>query len=107
VVLDRYWYSTVATHRMLGVECNCSDFSQLVRPDLVVHLTAREDVRKDRMAKRGLDANDIRLLDAGGELLRHFGEVLPPDTREIDTTSLDVAQTAGRIRKFLKEGGGL
>ncbi|MEN9390168.1 MAG: hypothetical protein RLZZ283_268, partial [Candidatus Parcubacteria bacterium] len=63
VVADRYWYTTVATHRTLGVPCRSSDFASVVQPDVVYFVTASEDVRVQRMVRRGLDANDVRMRD--------------------------------------------
>jgi len=61
VVMDRYIYSTFATHRALGVEVTCVDLQALpiVQPDHVVLLTASTEVRRKRAIKRG-SANDQR-----------------------------------------------
>lgn len=93
VIADRYWYSTVATHRTLGVSCGEEEFAMLRVPDRVLHLTASEEVRMERMKKRGLDPNDVRMLGKSAEALNNFRELLPEGTIEIDTSTISIEQT--------------
>ncbi len=103
VLADRYWYSTVATHRALGVQCEATEFDGCLRPDIVLYLIADPSVRGTRMKSRGLDQNDLRMLDTHQELARHFDELLPEMTRIIDTTFLDVRDMVAAALEMLRE----
>ncbi len=102
VIVDRYWYSTIATHRTLGVECLPGEFAGLAIPDLILFLTADESAQRQRMISRGLDLNDHRMLGKNKELTEHFKKVLPNNTRVIDTTNLSIEMLSDIILGKLK-----
>ena len=77
IVADRYWYSTVATHKALGVNASARHFVGTCEPDLVVYVTTDDTVRKKRMRERGLDPNDKRMLHLDDAVKKEFKSLLP------------------------------
>ncbi len=59
VVCDRYIYSTFAFHGAMDAQIqSLFEFTQLIMPDYVFVLTAREEIRKQRLRQRP-DTNDL------------------------------------------------
>lgn len=54
IIIDRYIYSTIVMHQMLGVDVSCINVAQLpiVQPDFSILLIADADVRVKRRAGR-------------------------------------------------------
>ncbi len=99
VVCDRYLYSTLAYHAPLaGQEPSLGQFAHLFLPSPAILLTVAEDLRRERLARRGLgrlpDAQweaDPAYLAQVQEQFRSFGLV------ELDTTGLTPEQAAEKI----------
>lgn len=53
VIVDRYWPTTVAYHRAMGVNAKIEDFGEIVLPDYIVYLTVSDEAQAERIAGRG------------------------------------------------------
>lgn len=62
VVCDRYIYSTICYHNAFGLNVAVPEgiFSQIIMPDFNILITCREDVRVNRIRKRGMTVNDVK-----------------------------------------------
>jgi dTMP kinase len=105
VVIESYFYRTLATHGAMGVDKLPEiDWSHARRPDLAVLLTLDEQERVNRLRAR--DGATIRnrwhrlgleTADATEKLYEMFGLV------PVDTTGLTPDQTVARIAQLLAE----
>lgn len=54
IVLDRYWLSTMAYHRFLGVTAELNEVaSELICPDATFLLNVPAEIRRQRISQRG------------------------------------------------------
>lgn len=74
VVADRYYLSTLASQRFLGATVSADDFQRAVQPDLMVMLTASDDIQRERIVQRGLSDWDRQTLDRQPELKRFYAD---------------------------------
>lgn len=59
VICDRYIYTTLAFHAARGLKVHkISQLKNLLTPDITFLVTCDEDIRRERMNKRGLSHND-------------------------------------------------
>ena len=67
IILDRYIYSTIASHSARGYEIPVNLLNILPKPDYLFWITASEDVRKKRISsrtKKDCKSHDLSSLDA-------------------------------------------
>lgn len=98
VICDRYIYSTIAYHRVLGVEVP-SDLEQLVPvPDYAFCLYARDEVIKQRLSERsvfGALDNDLELQH------KAFNEFKTFNLSLFDTSDLKIEESVAKILKII------
>jgi len=102
VVVESYFYRTLATHAAMGVEpVTHVDWDRAVTPDLAVLLTVREHERRRRLARRHLGRwarLEERHVEVTQQTYESFG--LTP----VDTNGLDPYEVATRITHTLRSG---
>jgi len=94
VVLDRYWLSTRAYARVLGVDLQLPEVERLLpRATLTVFVTAPDEVRAARLASRGMCAHDRDSL-------------VPANANALDTAYRDLLRRplAGRVLRLENVG---
>jgi len=106
VVIDRYWFSTVAYARVREGSLDLSVVEpHLLRPDLTVFLQLEEPLRHRRVRTRGATAADERSLVTGEALARCYDELLVTPfagrVLRINTGALSVEATVQRVREAL------
>ncbi|HEV7899250.1 MAG TPA: AAA family ATPase [Planosporangium sp.] len=102
VVVESYFYRTLATHAAMGVTTlPVVDWDYAVTPDLAVLLTVDEEVRQRRLAARPPDSRSYwsRLEEANVETIRRTYDTF--GLMRIDTTGLTVTQVVRRLRELL------
>jgi dTMP kinase len=103
VVLESYFYRTLATHAAMGVaHLPPVDWDRVVTPDLAVLLTVNEPERQRRLAERergGGLSYWSRLEESNVELTRRAYESFGLTT--LDTTGLDSAGVADYLAKLV------
>jgi len=99
VVCDRYIYSTIAYHKVLGVHIQPEIENQVLQPDFSFCLFVQTEELKRRIAKRselGTFDNDfnmqLKVIEEFKKFKLHF----------IDTTLSDVNQTVTKIRQVIR-----
>lgn len=106
VVIDRYVYSTMAMHTVLGAKIQAVDIRELpiVWPDAGILLTTQTGVRIKRMKLRAKQPTCdkkierfIKEADEAERIYRSFKELLP-----IDTTDLTVEQVFTQSVQLLR-----
>lgn len=102
IVLDRYVYSTVASHHAMGATVGCVNLSQVpfMTPDVAILLTCATEVRNERIRRRGSESEEyIRrespILDETERLLLKY------PLQVIDTTFLNEDQVFAATRDLL------
>ena len=104
VVCDRYIYTTICYHKAfgLGMQVSSQIFEKIILPKAFFLITCHEDVRIQRMAKRGMDANDIaeRRLKVDENVLEEY---MKYRFIEIDNSSDDPALAVEQILNNLEE----
>ncbi len=110
VVIDRYWFSTVAYARVAAGSIDLSAVEPgLLRPDLTVFLTAAEPLRRQRIRARGATNADERSLLNGEALARCYDELLATPfagrVLRIDTAARTVEATVQQVRESLAANG--
>lgn len=102
VILDRYIYSTMASHRAMGATVDCIELSKVpyMVPGLAILLTCASQVRNMRIVSRGLETRayvdrEGSILDETERLLRGYS------LKVIDTTKLTEEQVFATAQKFL------
>jgi len=105
VVIDRYWPTTVAYHRAMGVDAKLSDFGPILMPDLILYFEVRPDVQAERLTHRGMTAGDRRMITRMDRLKAEYESLLllRPHLR-IDTSDRSVEQVAADIIRQLPLG---
>lgn len=104
VVLDRYVYSTMASHQAMGATVECVELSKVphIIPDYAVLLTCSPQVRNARILSRGLEKEEYLqhespILDETERLLREY------PLHVIDTTNLTEEQVFATTKDLLFE----
>lgn len=106
VAIDRYIYSTMAMHTVLGAKVESVVMRELpiIWPDVGILLTARTDVRIRRMATREkqptYDKRIERLINEAEQsemIYRSFNDLSP-----IDTTTLSINQVLAAAVQLLR-----
>lgn len=91
VVIDRYIYSTIAMHSVLGAKVQSVKMRELpiVWPNVGILLTARRDVRMKRMESRAKQPTHdkkierfVREAEEAEVVYRSFGDLAPIDTSD-------------------------
>lgn len=88
VIIDRYWMTTVAYHRAMGLTASRQDFGDITEPDTTIFLTVDPAVQIHRLVTRGLSTGDVRAM-AQFDLVRAAYEAIladHPNVIRIDTT---------------------
>jgi thymidylate kinase len=109
VVIDRYWFSTVAYARVREGSLDLSVVEpRLLRPHLTVFLELEEPLRHRRVRTRGATAADERSLVTGEALARCYDELLATPfagrVLRIDTGARSVEATVQLVREALSPG---
>ncbi|GII22838.1 AAA family ATPase [Planosporangium mesophilum] len=102
VVIESYFYRTLATHAAMGVTTlPVVDWDYAVAPDLAVLLTVDEEVRQRRLAARLPDNRTYwsRLEEANVETTRLVYDTF--ELMRIDTTGLTVPQVVRRLGELV------
>jgi thymidylate kinase len=76
VIIDRYWMTTVAYHRAVGVRADLADFGLIVQQDLTIFFDASPDVLTERKNRRGWTAGDLRMVDREARIRAAYEEIL-------------------------------
>ncbi|MFH1745190.1 MAG: AAA family ATPase [bacterium] len=76
VVCDRYWPTTYIYHKVMGVDVNIDDFSDVTKPDLTVLLLVSSEIQTRRFLDRGMSIGDRRMANSQIELAREYRRVL-------------------------------
>ena len=76
VIIDRYWMTTVAYHRAVGVNADLDDFGPILQPDVTIFFDASLDVLTERKNKRGWTAGDRRMADREGRIREAYTALL-------------------------------
>lgn len=99
IVLDRYLYSTMASHQAMGATVACVDLSRVpyIVPDLAILLTCAPEVRNKRILSRGLEKEEYLkregpILDTTEQLLRNF------PLQVIDTTNINEEEVFAEVQ---------
>ncbi|MEP7162199.1 MAG: hypothetical protein ABI747_00330 [Candidatus Moraniibacteriota bacterium] len=110
VVIDRYIYSTLAMHQLLGVDISCVNVDKLpiVFPTVSILLTASAKTREERLvARSGLQTYDRHIEQSTALLDRAqvaFRKVCPWSII-INTDSLSAEMVLRKVLHLLKEKG--
>lgn len=107
VIMDRYWYSTVAYAKARGVEVGLEALTPgFVMPDLVVLVTLDETVRRSRLIQRKMTPEDQETLRPDFAR-RVISELTPSCQLQVDITGLHEKGAIGHlaivIRAYFKE----
>jgi len=106
VVVDRYIYSTMAMHSVLGASVHAVAMRDLpiLWPDAGFLLTAASDVRITRMNARAKQPTHDRRIERfvaeaedALEIYRSFGELMP-----LDTTFLTIEEVFTELKRILR-----
>lgn len=102
IIIDRYWPTTVAYHRAMGVNAKLSDFGPILMPDLTLYFEVRPDVQIERLKHRGMTAGDRRIITRMDRLKAEYEALLllMPHLR-IDTSNRSPEQIAADIVRQL------
>ena len=100
VVCDRYFISTVCTHKVMDVDTDnfiMIENLPIIAPDFYFLITCNEEIRIRRMNERGLDHNDKReiILNSDERTLKEYkkyGQLI-----EIDNSSDDPMDAVNKI----------
>jgi len=102
VVLDRYIYSTMASHQAMGATVDCVELSKVpyMVPSLAILLTCAPEIRNIRIVSRGLETQvyvnrEGSILDETERLLRGYS------LKTIDTTELTKEQVFVTAQRLL------
>jgi len=102
VVLDRYVYSTMASHRAKGSSVDCIQLSKVpfIAPDLAILLTCAPEVRNKRILGRKLERQEYvdregSILNATERFLREY------PFKIIDTTNLTEEEVFAKAEQLL------
>lgn len=107
VVSDRYIASTLAYHLVLDTRiASIHQEEGLLQPDFAFLLTARADVRVERMRKRNLVGSDILLERDMTFLDRVTQTFLSLGLIEIDTSDRTPSEVVSEIQRLIVQGGG-
>lgn len=102
VVLDRYLYSTMASHKAMGATVECVDFSKTPHmiPDRGILLTCSSEVRNARILSRGLENHEY--LQRQGPVLDETQRLLQGyPLRAIDTSNATEDQVFATAKQFV------
>jgi dTMP kinase len=106
VVVESYFYRTLATHAAMGVESMPDvDWGRAVTPDLTVLLKVDERLRQKRLAERQRQSGLSywsRLEESNVEVTRSTYESFGLD--EVDTTGMTVPEVADCLRNLVNAG---
>jgi thymidylate kinase len=104
VIVDRYWMTTVAYHRAVGVDAKLSDFGAIVMPDVVVYLTVSDEEQQNRVnTGRAKTVCDERQLKIMPEVRAEYEALLRdhPKVLRVHTDGLTPDQVAAMIVNML------
>jgi thymidylate kinase len=76
VIIDRYWMTTIAYHRAVGIDADLADFGAIVQPDFTIFFDASTDVLAERKNRRGWTAGDRRMVDREARIREAYAELL-------------------------------
>lgn len=108
-VCDRYLLTTISAHELMGadrklIEALMPVIRDIPKPDKTILLTAREDVRMDRLMKRGANGNDLANMKINNDLLigyRKWAKELNHPLVEVDTSDLNIKEVILKVKNEL------
>jgi len=108
VIMDRYFFSTLAYHRAMGLNVTKGTlpfFPKLLLPDFTFCLYASKEVIAERRAKRGIGSANDQLM-ADNDLLSNkvLEEYKKLNLIEIDTSNLTPEEVVDKILEIIKRG---
>jgi len=86
IVFDRYYYSTVCSHRAHGLKVEIPSFLDFPKPDYSFLVTCQQEKRLARLTLRGLNINDLKERSDGIEK-KTMEEFRSFNLTEIDNSS--------------------
>lgn len=104
VVVDRYWMTTVAYHRAMGIDATLKDFGVILLPDFTVYLEVTPQVQQERLQRRGLTSGDLRTLQIQNRVREEYALLLEgcSNVLRIDTTKPTPEEVVDLILAALK-----
>lgn len=100
IIVDRYWPTTVAYHRAMGLAADLSDFGQIIQPDLIIYFMVRPDIQLLRLRKRGMTEGDRRDWPFQDLVREKYDEVLASlNVVRIDTSDLTREEVLQQVRQ--------
>ena len=103
VVMDRYWASTLAYAKALGVSANIDALeSDLIPAEITVLITLDENTRLKRLHQRGMTAEDLETINAEFKQAVMRELELRSDIT-VDVSTLDPAVAATKIASAINE----
>ena len=92
IILDRYWPTTVAYHRAMGIDAKLEDFGPLLMQDLIMYFEVQPYIQMQRLTKsRIMSAGDMRMLSRMELLRAEYDKLLPCWKHiRIDTSNREV-----------------
>ncbi len=104
VAVDRYWMTTVAYHRAMGVDAQRKDFTDLCDPDATIYTEARDEIRLQRIMTRGLTAGDQRTLSIQESTRVEYEKLLLAHRNvfRVDTSSINQREGLQLVLKALQ-----
>lgn len=107
VYLVRYLIDTVVSNRVAGIDIdmNYNIYNhQLLVPDLTLFITLNEEMRQERITRRGKSELD-KVLDDNEKRIRFYEEFrrnLPENTIFVNNDSKDINSTVNEVYKKIK-----
>lgn len=103
VILDRYWVTTVAYHRAMGVHAKLADFGDIVLPDVTVYLTVNREVQISRFKQRGMTPGDRRMFNKINRIKAEYELLFAnnPCVIRVDTSAAKPRRVANLILQQL------
>lgn len=81
VLIDRYWMTTVAYHRAMGVNVLVSDFRHITPVDWTFYFDVTPREQEYRFALRGMSAGDKRTLDIQHKIRSEYEKLFATESR--------------------------
>jgi len=104
VICDRYLLTTLCYHRAFGIPIDIPDlvFEPLLKPDYTFLIICKDEIRIERLRRRGLSYNDLQERQPDIEQ-RFLAEYRKHNLIEIDNSNDNPKATAEKIISFLGE----
>lgn len=102
IVIDRYWPTTVAYHRAMGVDAKLSDFGPILMLDFILYFEVRPEIQAERFKKRGMTAGDHRMENRMGRTKEEYEALLLTEPHiRVDTSDLTPEEVVAELLRQL------